>query len=222
MADYERTVLPASVLDGLAPQTQQVTEDKGGTTDLAPEKLANLLTLEIEVQGDIQPSLDALNSMLGTAMQSRPDGFHITVISPTESGKIKTLTEEQIAGLAGINAGIQRGEGIAITGVGVIDGRTRPDMRAADRTKITSYASVEAPGLAAFRESIGLPPKDLHMTLGFEGGDIHMHVVGQDQKGKDMLAPIPKKPDPRFASLMPKNIAFGALSGQQKTPPKTG
>ncbi len=203
--------------EGYQPTAEEMGIEPEAT--LTPEVLKNLQTLEIEAQGEFPETLEALNTTLGTSMQARPEGYHLTIISTPESGKLATLSVEQIARLQEINEAVQKGDGITVTGVGYIDGATAPNIRATDRSKKTSYLAVDIPALKGFREELGLPEKDFHITLGFEAGDIHMQVVGQNEKGKDVLGPMPKKPNPDLGRFVPQEVKFGSISGQPKQQP---
>lgn len=204
------------------------------TTDrLTAESLSSLNTLDFEVQANLKPLLDHLNSELGTNMQAREEGYHVTIISPTESKVLQSLPEDKITELQKISESIQKGEGIRITGIGYLDPTENPErFRAADQSKQTCYLSLEIPALQEFRFSLAitdsktgetkpLPPKDFHVTLGFEGGDIHMEVAGKDEKGKDLLRSIRKLPDERFQQIWEAfekqvPIKFRELGGQEK------
>ncbi|MGK5086394.1 hypothetical protein WDW86_02455 [Bdellovibrionota bacterium FG-2] len=186
-----------------------------------PEWLKSRSTLEIEARFDAAPVLERLNERLGTKMQPSPDGFHVTVIGPTEYGSIKDLGDADLEELHRISERIQNGEGVIVAGVGCIDGATASGMREADKLKKTSYIALDIPELNAFREKHGLPKKDFHVTVGFEVGDIHMQVVGTEPgpkgKMKDIVAPIEKKADPAFEGLIESvELTFGEIDGQEK------
>jgi hypothetical protein len=185
---------------------------------LSKEKLEKLQTLEFNIEADFRPLLSALNMELGFNLEPREDGFHITVITPPESKIINSLSADQIVTLQEINNEIKQGIGIEINGIGVIDGATAENIRPADREKKTAFLALSLPKLKAFRESLGLPEKDFHTTLGFSGGDIHMKVTGKDEKGKDLLAPIDKKADPALEKLKENipELKFSALGGQER------
>lgn len=190
---------------------------------LTRERLEKMNTLEIEVQADLGPALEAVRAETGADLQARPDGYHLTIIGPTESKILSTLDEETLAELQKINEEIQRGEGIVIKGIGYIDGANSPyQMREVDKVKKTSFVAIEIPALQQFRAKVGLPPKYFHVTLGFVGGDIHFQVTGQEPvkpgspKMKDLTAPIPKQADARFASIQLPEMKFGGLDGQMK------
>lgn len=205
-AQSVQTIKPAETVDAIR---------------FSPEWLRSRSTLELEAHLDASPVLKRLNEKFGTNMQQRPDGFHITAIGPTEYGSIKDFGESDIKELQTISEGIQKGEGITATGVGFIDGATTPGIREADKGKKTSFIALDIPALNAFREKHGLPKKDFHVTLGFEGGDIHMQVVGTEPgpkgKTKDVLAPISKKADPAFEGMLDSvEVTFGGIDGQEK------
>lgn len=207
-------------------------DSKVGVPKLTLESLKNKSHLEIEVTGEFDDILAGLGNKFGVELKPRPEGFHITVIGPTESGKLKELTQEQLDSLTVINDKLMNGQGVHIDGIGVIDGATRTDIKEADKTKKTSFLAFSSADIQEFRKSIGLPEKDLHITLGFveqgiddkgnsKGGDIHMKVLGKDDKGKDKLAPIDKKADPGLRELFlqefPKmHIKLGELGGPEK------
>ncbi|MBP9864270.1 hypothetical protein KBC54_02365 [Patescibacteria group bacterium] len=187
----------------------------------SPEWLRSRSTLEIEAHLDATPILNSLNEQLGTKMQQRPDGFHITIIGPAENEFIKSLTEDELNELQSISEAIQRGEGISTMGIGYIDGATMPGMRESDKAKKTSFIALDIPSLNEFREKHGLKRKDFHVTLGFEGGDIHMQIIGTEQgpkgKQKDVLAPVPKKADPSFSEYLDSTaLSYGEIDGQEK------
>ncbi len=73
------------------------------------EWMATRSTLEIEAKLNAQPVLDRLNAVFGTKLLSRPDGFHITVIGPTEKGAIAGLSLDQLTELKRISDAIQQG-----------------------------------------------------------------------------------------------------------------
>lgn len=187
----------------------------------SPEWLQSRSTLEIEAHLDVAPVLEQLNKKFGTNMQPRPDGFHITVIGPTEYGTIKDFGDSDIVELRNISERLQKGEGVSATGVGYIDGATAPGMRDTDKSKKSSYIALDIPELNSFRERHGLSKKDFHVTVGFEGNDIHMQVVGTEPgpkgKPKDVLAPISKKGDTPLVGLLDSvKLTFGGIDGQEK------
>jgi len=193
-------------------------EEKVEESVLTPEKLKNLQTLETTIVADFNFVLERINKELGLNLTSRPEGYHITIIGPTESKILADLNPEQIKQLQEINSNIQKGEGININGIGFIDGSKQGGMREIDKTKKACFLAIDAPALQEFRKSLGLPEKDLHVTLGFEGGDIHMEIKGKNEKGKDILGPIAKKADPAFDRHLPSlpEIKFTTLSGQER------
>ena len=175
----------------------------------------------------LDPLLAAINQRLGLNLAKRPDGFHATIVGPAEFGVAKTLSSQKIVELEKLNEEIQRGEGVVVRGIGFIDGATL-NVREADKAKRAAFVAIDAPKLQAFRASIGLRPKDFHITLGFKTADLHMQVVGMNEKGKPVLGPVAKKADSRFDDLLPlvesSGMRFGSLSGvaKEKSKKKTG
>ncbi|MBI3633157.1 MAG: hypothetical protein HY226_02600 [Candidatus Vogelbacteria bacterium] len=184
-------------------------DDQVAQPKLTLESIKTKSHLEINVEGNFDATLAKLNEKFGIQLKSRPEGFHITVIGPTESKVLQTMTQEQLDKLQAISDRLKNGQGVHIDGIGFIDGAdtTRTDIREADRTKKTSFLAFSSPDIQEFRKSLGLPEKDLHITLGFVepaggvGGDIHMRIVGVDDKGKPKPGPIEKKTDPALRDL---------------------
>ncbi|MCG2693229.1 hypothetical protein L6279_03925 [Candidatus Parcubacteria bacterium] len=197
--------------------------EKQKSPELTRERLADMQTLEVEITGDFNSVLQSVRESTGAKLEPRLDGFHLTIIGPTESKILSTLDDATLAELQQINEQIQRGEGIAVKGIGFIDGASSQyQMREVDRVKKTAFVALDIPALQAFRQKVGLPPKDFHVTLGFEGGDIHMQVLRQEPvkpgspKMKDITGPIPKQADPRFSDVTLPEMSFGGLDGQMK------
>lgn len=193
------------------------------TRELTRERLSDMMTLEIEMKADFGSTLEAVRAETGADIQPRSEGYHVTIIGPKEYEVLKNLDDATLAELKQISAQIQRGEGVIVKGIGYIDGsESTHNMREVDKTKKTSFVALEIPALQAFRKKVGLPPRYFHVTIGFEGGDIHQHVVGQEPvkpgspKMKDVLAMIPKEADPRFNSITLPEMKYGGLDGQMK------
>lgn len=190
---------------------------------LTPERLKQISSFESEVHADFDPLLATVNQRLGLNLVKRPDGFHATIIGPAEFGVVKTMPSEKIVELEKLNEEIQRGEGVVIRGVGFVDGATL-NVRDADKSKRAAFIALDVPKLQAFRTSVGLPPKDFHVTLGFENADLHMQIVGTNEKGKPVLGPVEKKADPKFDDLISmieaSGMRFGSLSGVVREQPK--
>jgi|SRR3989344_3302308 len=208
--------------EGEIPKGPILAENLPSEDELTPDKLKNLHTLETTVDANFNPILESINSELGLNLTPRPEGYHVTIIGPTESKILSSLTPEQIQQLQEINRSIQMGEGIWVSGIGFIDGSQQEGIRDADKNKKTCFLSLDAPALQEFRKSVGLPKKDLHVTLGFDGGDIHMEIKGKNEKGKDILGPVAKKSNPAFDKYLQTlpEIKFTTLSGQEKQKPK--
>lgn len=190
---------------------------------LTRERLVGLQTLEVEITANFEASLQALREATGANLQPRSDGYHLTIINPTESKQLSNLDDATIAELQRISTQIQHGEGITVKGVGFIDGASASaTVREADKEKKTAFIALDIPALQAFRGKVGLPPRDFHITLGFVGADIHMQVLRREPvksgspKLKEITAPIPKQADPHFNSVTLPEIHFGGLTGQTK------
>lgn len=197
--------------------------EKPKSPELTRERLADMQTLEVEITGDFNSVLQSVRESTGANLEPRPDGFHLTIIGPTESKILSTLDDATLAELQQINEQIQRGEGIVVKGIGFIDGASSQyQMREVDKVKKTAFVALDIPALQAFRQKVGLPPKDFHVTLGFEGGDIHMQVLRQEPvkqgspKMKDITGSIPKQADPQFSEVVLPEMNFGGLDGQMK------
>lgn len=189
-------------------------------SSLDRETLGTFQTLELDIRTDLEPLLDALNGVLNLNMMPRPEGYHLTVISPPESKVLSQLDDNQAKKLEHISSDIQQGIGIEFKGLGLIDGSTA-SVREADKVKKACFVAVDIPALQAFRESVGLPAKDFHITLGFESGDIHLQVTGTNEKGKPILAPIAKQASPEFNDIWESfkagdQIEVSGLTGQKK------
>jgi len=197
--------------------------EKPRSPELTRERLAEMQTLEVEITEDFNSVLQSVRESTGANLEPRPDGFHLTIIGPTESKILSKLDDATLAELQQINDQIQRGEGIAVKGIGFIDGASSQyQMREVDKVKKTAFVALDIPALQAFRQKVGLPPKDFHVTLGFEGADIHMQVLRQEPvkpgspKMKDITGPIPKHADPQFSEVVLPEMNFGGLDGQMK------
>jgi hypothetical protein len=198
-------------------------EDKE-TSQLTPEYLKGLSTIEIEVGGKFSEALNKFNADNGLNLEPRPEGQHVTIIGPTESKILSTLSPDQIETLQRINDDIQSGIGVEMQGLGFIDGSQKEGIRKADKEKKVLFMAINLPALQEFRKSIGLPPKDFHVTLGFEGGDIHMQESEEkDAKGKPILKPISKTADASLSQYSEEiqDVKFGSLSGKEKDKPKS-
>ncbi len=192
-----------------------------GLTKFTAEWLESRTTIEIEAHLETAPLLARLNADLGTHLEPRPEGTHVTVIGPGESKALENLSIAQLAELTTIIRDIREGKNLTVSGIGYIDGATGPNIRAADVVKKTAFIALDIPPLTNFRAKMGLPPKDFHVTLGYEGGDIHMQVVGYVDvakgKKKEVTEPIAKKADPQFeAYTKDLHLSFGEISGKEK------
>ena len=188
------------------------------TPEITRETLKNLQTLEVEIMTNFDEVLEQLRLETGADLQSRSDGYHLTIIGPTESGILKKVDDDAIAKLQEINEKIQRGEGVVVNGVGFIDGVSgQCEMREADKIKKTAFISIDIPDLQEFRAEIGLQPKDFHIMVGFVGGDIHMRVMRREpvkpgsSKMKEITEPIPKRANSHFDAIVLPEIDYGGL-----------
>lgn len=203
--------------------TGENAEESQDKSEMTRERLADMLNLEVEVHADFTSVLEALREETGADLQPRQDGYHLTIIGPKEKDALKDIDDAGLAELQQINEQIQRGEGVAVKGIGFIDGAaTQYKMREVDEVKKTAFVALDIPKLQEFRSGVGLPHRDFHVTLGFVGGDIHTHIVGQEPvkpgspKMKDVTAMIPKEADSRFDSITLPEISYGGLDGQMK------
>lgn len=87
--------------------------------------------------------------------------YHLTVVTPPEMKNAKDLTP------------FPSSAEIIYEGVG----------KAVDGDNEAWFVVCTSPEIAAWREANNLPPKDLHVTLGFDAKDVHTKP-----KGKDSLA----------------------------------
>ena len=183
---------------------------------LTRERLRELESLSITLETDTTSVLAAVNEKLGTAMQPRAGGVHVTIISPVEKAILDNLTDEQIHQLNTVREQLLRGEGVHVLGIGYINGAESQNLREVDESKKVSYIALSVPALQEFRFSLGLPEKDFHVTLGFENGDIHSVVEKIDEDGKRSLKPIAKKQSKDFENIDIPELQFSALSGKEK------
>lgn len=184
-----------------------------------PEIVRHGIGIEIRVTDDFSPIVDAINTQYGVSLASRKEGYHITVITPKERGWLRRLTQNNLDQLHSVYEDVVKNNGIEITGVGYIDGSKRPDIQEKDASKKTAYLSLSIPKLAEFRKSIGLTPKDFHITLGVEGDDIHDHILSTKPNGTNVIDVISKKADPTLQSLAPSTIHTGNVYVLQSLKP---
>lgn len=185
------------------------------------EHIKSLENVSIEVRTDLSDLLAQVNAKLGTTMTSRASGYHLTVIGLAEKAALQQLTPDQLQRLHDIHQAIQAGHGVTVTGLGYIDGAQNRSGRSADKTKKVAFIALEIPALQAFRQEVGLPAKDFHITLGFEEGDIHYQITTQNEQGQNILELIPKKANPELADLTLPKLDWGLLAGQTTTPKTT-
>jgi hypothetical protein len=90
---------------------------------------------------------------------------HITIISPGEFGKLESQ------GIKITNADLPVGAP-KLMGLGM----------ATKKENMAYYIIVDFPEGNIFRESLGLPPKDFHITLAYKGNDVHEVPKGIETK----------------------------------------
>ncbi len=200
-----------------------VNESEETQSKLTRERLNEFQTLEVEIQADFKPTIEELKKITGANLEPRPDGYHLTIIGPTENKILETLDDATLAELQQINEDIQNGNGVTIKGIGFIDGASSQyKMREVDKVKKTAFIALDIPALQIFRSKVGLPQKDFHVTLGFENGDIHTQIIRQEPvkpgstKMKDVVAPIPKQTNHDFDMINLPKISYGEIDGQIK------
>ncbi len=191
--------------------------------EITKEWLKDMMTLEVEIKADFGEVLKQLRVDTGADLQPRPDGYHLTIVGPTEYKVLSVLDDDTISELERINEQIQKGQGITVKGIGFIDGSSNEyRLRETDAVKKTAFIAFDIPALQEFRTRAGLPPKDFHVTLGFVGGDINMRVLREEPikpnspKMKYITEPIPKKANSRFDGIVLPEINYGKLDGQMK------
>lgn len=193
----------------------QFTKDSIAT----PEMLHKGIGVEIRVMNDFTPVLDALNTSFGTHLSPRNEGHHITIITPREKNILHSFTGKELTELTDVYKKMSAPGGIAITGVGYIDGSKRSDILEKDKTKKAAYVALNIPSLQEFRSGIGLPEKDFHVTLGLEGDDIHDHIMPGAAEGSWVVSVIPKKADPALQPFAPDSLKLGELYVLQSLKP---
>jgi len=113
---------------------------------------------------DVRMHLDRLREHLGeadyaryTTNQQLRDGgkYHITVINPVEHELLSGTGEVLLCGDEPVK--------YRLVGLGCVR----------EGSDTACFAVCESADLQRFRASLGLPPKDLHVTLGFDVADVH-------------------------------------------------
>ncbi|MBP7927703.1 hypothetical protein KAZ57_00980 [Patescibacteria group bacterium] len=167
-----------------------------------PENLKNATLLQLDLEGDFYPVLEKLNTKFGISAEPRGNGYHVSIIRPVDKGVLQKL---DAAKLEILNTGLQefmQHPDMHITGIGYVDGSTRDDMREVDKEKKVCFVTLESAKLAKLREDLELPKAYFHVTLGFEGGDIHTRLDVPDANGKRRQLVIEKEPNPDLNDLM--------------------
>ena len=173
--------------------------------------IRGLNSLAVKAAFDAPALLGKINKNLGTAMVPREEGgdTHVTIITPVENRVIPQLSDQQIQKIASTGD-------FVVEGLGYINGETFPNLRSADKKKKVCFIALSSEKIADFRRSLGLDPKDLHLTLGFEGGDIFFHIVGEKPTGGKIYGPVPKRASDELGALEVPSISFSGLGGQEK------
>lgn len=176
------------------------------------EQLRQCSSLQISIMDNFDPLIEALNDRLKTQLTPRSAGYHITVINPSESETIRSMSADRLAELQAITDELSKDGAVHVRGIGFIDGAVGEDILAADKGKKTSYIALDIPKIAAFRESVGLSPADLHVTLGLVGDDIFDHY-DSGVSADNHIAAIPKKSVAAFDAMSPTQVHVGPLYG---------
>lgn len=121
-------------------------------------------------KNDVRPYLDQIREIVGEekaaamgkdkAARDRGYVYHTTVIRPQETKAVQGLEKFP--------------ESFDMDFVGL--GRVDSD----DGKNEAWFLVVNSPDAQKFRESVGLPPHDLHVTLAFLGKDVHNKSKGQE------------------------------------------
>ena len=223
-------------------KTEGVAKKEGIREPITSEFLTSREYVDIPVQGNFKPVIDALNIYLGTELAPRPDGFHVTLFDLKEASKLEELdkngkiTPVVLKTLNELNASIQDGKGINVVGVGFIDGSSsKLNLRKVDRAKKAAYVILDCPRLKWIRRELGFDytdenggehEKDLRLTLGYEVGDLRYQIIGTDfSTGKDILGQIPRDVDTSAFAAQDKvtqilnkvvGMKFGEIDGPDK------
>ncbi len=210
---------------------QKINFNEAGFEDL--KKVKNL-EVGIEKQ-NLALILAEMNERLGLVgeekMKSREGGYHLTIIDPSESGFLDIMTAKQFEKLKQISNNIADGKGVEVKGIGMIDGESSSEVRESDKNKKVCFVVIESDELNDFRESlperidskgkkVKLTKKDLHITLGFVGGDIHNSNMKNEETKK--YIPIRKSKDERFDDVAKMiKLEFGGIDGDKKEEKKS-
>jgi hypothetical protein len=195
------------------------------------EGLKEVKNLEVEIEKqNLDLVLAEMNEYLGLKdeekMKPRENGFHLTIIDPSESGFLEVMSKEQFENLKSISNNIREGKGIVVKGIGMIDGETSDQVRESDKSKKVCFAVIGSEELNSFRENMPervdskgktkkLEKKDLHITLGFVGGDIHHSNIKNIETKANI--PIRKIEDHRFDDIAKMiKLQFGGICGDKK------
>lgn len=115
---------------------------------------AHLEAFRREVSPEVAAHMEELK-----AARDRGYVYHLTTIGPPEMRALK-----------GVKPDLSLKPTITYRGVG----------RAEDKGSVAWFVVCESPELQAWRAQQGLPPKDFHITLGFDPKDVHSKSKGLD------------------------------------------
>lgn len=93
--------------------------------------------------------------------RDKTEDFHITIVSPQEFRKV---FKKQVP---------QTYRNFSVSAVGIGKAEETIVKEGAEIPNETWFAVVESPEIDQWRADYGLPPHDLHITLGFKEKDIH-------------------------------------------------
>lgn len=177
------------------------------------ERFRTLEYLELKVEADMQPLIDRINADFGLQLTPRRSGFHLTIVSPPERRVLATTSFGQLKALRQARSDLQQGVDITVRGLGLINAQRRANLRPNDQEKNVLYLAIDSNKIQELRRALGLPPRELHITLGFVGGDIHRELATSGGK-KDQ--PILKRADTdleSYAELISDIHVAGFYSG---------
>lgn len=227
--------------ESIPSKTEGVAKKEGIREPITEEFLRTREYIDIPVEGNFKPVLDALNTLTSAEMTPRPDGYHMTLFDLDDMKQLRDsrrITPQVLKVMNELNATVKEGRGINVVGVGYIDGSSSQlNLRDVDRKKKAAYVIFDCPRLEWLRRELGLDytdenggvhKKDLRLTLGYEVGDLRYQIVGTDPvSGKNVLGQIPRTVDTGMFTAQDKisqilnkvvGIKYGEIDGpDQKT-----
>lgn len=133
------------------------------------DSYAGTSVLPTAVQGPVTKLMEHLGPeeyLRLKAQKDQRDGgdhYHMTLLAPQEVRLLKKEAKLEEAYKQAPRAPVE------ILGVG----------KAEEGEKIAYFAVCRSAEVEAWRERLGLPKKDLHVTLAFDGGDVHSQPKGE-------------------------------------------